>query len=172
MANCDLPKHIDVLKRAEQRVALAGKASLASMSRLVSLVTMQEGDAAIDWQFGKDEEGRIFIKGSLTADLTVVCQRCLEPMIYSIVDTVSLSPVANDTQADTLPDHYEPILIEQDSVQLLSLIEDELILRLPMVPMHDLASCRITEKFDVEIISDEETNSANKAFAALAKLKL
>lgn len=172
MADCDLPKRIDVLKRAEQASSLQGKVSLASMSRLASLVTEQAGNATIDWQFGKDQEDCVFITGLLEADLTLICQRCLEPMTYSILDNVSLSPVFNDEQTEELSERYEPILIEQDGVELLPLIEDELILRLPMVPMHDLANCRITEKFDVEITSDEKTNSANNAFSALAELKL
>jgi uncharacterized protein len=54
----------------------------------------------------------------------------------------SFSPVKNDDAAENLPSYYDAIdLDENGEVNLLALVEDELILAIPLIPMHKPEDC-------------------------------
>jgi len=90
-------------------------------------------------RFYLDGEGRAVIEGEMAGDFELVCQRCLQPMSYTVKASVSVSPIASDAQAKQLPAHYEPLLMTNGEVNFAQWIAEELHLALPLVARHDTA---------------------------------
>ncbi len=73
-------------------------------------------------------------------------QRCGIPFAHRVHTTYCFSPVINDEQAEALPESYEPIEVDEfGEADLLAMIEDEIILSLPVVPLHESEHCEVYE---------------------------
>jgi uncharacterized protein len=163
-----IPEHIDPYRFAEQSLELDGFVKISDMSRLLNSVNSAEGLANVHLQFGIDQQGLTYLKGNIKADLTLQCQRCMEPFIYEIISDFALGIVSTLDEANALPGHYEPALAKEGSLALRELIEDELILNLPIIPRHDPNVCKAQFPADDEKHKESNTNP----FHVLASLKV
>lgn len=69
-----------------------------------------------------------------------------ETVPHHVHTTYCFSPVRNDEQAEALPEAYEPIEVNEfGEIDLLALVEDEIILALPVVPVHDSEHCEVSD---------------------------
>lgn len=138
-----VPEHIDPFRFAEQSLHLDGVVKLADMPRLSISLTSNEGVAAVNLHFGLDEQKVPFLEGQVEAKLHLQCQRCMEPYIYEIMSRFVLGIVNTLDEANALPDHYEPALAKDGHLALRELIEDEILLNMPIIPRHDLQDCKV-----------------------------
>jgi uncharacterized protein len=141
MSKNTFPREIQPLKLANKGERLQGSVALSEMQRLRVLLAEASGNADFSLEFGKDEDGFCFITGQIKADLTMTCQRCWHPFLLLLVAEVHLSPVDDDKAADQLPSRYEPLLCKHGVVLMSTLLEDELLLQLPLVPKHSEGEC-------------------------------
>jgi uncharacterized protein len=141
MTTNNLPKYIQPVRMAEQSAVLHGKLDLALFTRLKDLLADNQGWVEVSLQFGKDQEHYKYVCGEIGAKLHLICQRCLKPFDYQLQAEVSLSPTLNEAAANKLPARYEPLLISEDKLLLLTMVEDELLLGLPMAPRHANGEC-------------------------------
>jgi uncharacterized protein len=133
----DLPTWIDPKCLAVARENLNGHIAFAQMERLRHSLCDVQGDAHIDWLFATDNKQRPTIFGRVQAQLPMLCQRCLQPMYWAIDKRVALVVLTHEpTENDELPTGYEAITLTSTPVSLKSLIEDELILALPITAAH------------------------------------
>lgn len=150
MTTKTLPKYIQPLRLAEQRASLHGQALLRDFSRLHDVLSDTTGEVSVHLQFGQDNEGVAYITGVLDTVLQLECQRCLKPLPYSLHVEVSLSPVFNEVTSKNLPERYEPLLLDEDQVTLIDMIEDELLLSLPLVAKHEAGCVARGQKTEAE----------------------
>lgn len=139
-----IPEHIDPFRFAEQGLGLHGAVKIADMQRLSKEIAAGEDWVSVDLHFGRDEQGITFLKGHLETTLTLQCQRCLEPFTYGIMSDFILGIVNTLDEANSLPEQYEPALANEGSLALRDLIEDEIILNLPIIPKHKPEDCKMT----------------------------
>jgi uncharacterized protein len=163
-----IPEHIDPYRFTEQSLHLEGAVKLADMPRLNPSLC-EEGDTVlVRLHFGVDEQGINYIKGHLETRLKLQCQRCMEPYIYEIMSDFVLGIVSSLDEANALPELYEPALTKDGSLALRELIEDEIILNLPIIPRHEIETCNMTLPFrDAEW----EKSDTKNPFAVLKVLK-
>jgi uncharacterized protein len=95
----------------------------------------------------------------------MTCQRTLKRFAQPIDSTSDVAVVASESEADALPEDLEPKLVPDGRLRLVELVEDELLLALPLVP-RDPASEPVGE---AEQADDE--SEASGPFAALEKLR-
>ena len=138
-----IPETIDPNRFAEQNLTLEGNVRLADMARLNSTLNAPEDVVAVRLTFGVDEQGTTFIKGHLDTTLVVECQRCMEPFRYEIISDFAVGIVTSLDEVNTLPENYEPALAQDGKLALRELIEDELILNLPIIPKHEPEDCNV-----------------------------
>jgi uncharacterized protein len=131
-----LPEFIDPFALVEKRQGFKGSVGLAKMKRLASLLVESSGDAGLEIQFGRDSAGQAIATGKVTAVVRLQCQRCLEPMDFNVNSEFSLAIVSSLAEARSLPENFEPLVVDQTALSLTELIEDEIMLALPAIAMH------------------------------------
>ena len=138
-----IPEHIDPFRFAEQSLQLDGVVRVADMHRLNSSLTSHDNTVAVNLQFGVDEQGITYLKGHIATRLELQCQRCMEPFKYEIMSNFVIGIVNTLDEANSLPEHYEPALAKEGNLALRDLIEDEVILNLPIIPRHEPENCNV-----------------------------
>jgi len=172
MSEGRLPDRIDPYRFAETRRILKGRLGVASMRRLVDHLADDTGEVAVDLEFGVDDDGIRYMRGRLQGELVVPCQRCLGEMTLSMDTEVCLGMISDESLVDRLPEPYEPLVVGDEPMYLRDIIEDELILALPVVARHDDGECagELSSGPGTEKESEPGEERENP-FAELAKLK-
>jgi uncharacterized protein len=106
------------------------------------------------------------------ATLRVTCQRCLTPMDLPLAVNNLFRFVADEATALAQDDECdEDLLVTSRAFDLHALVEDELLLALPMVPMHSVCPVAVTLEVRDADFADDTAPAANP-FAKLAGLGL
>ncbi len=121
---------------AARNAVLSGEIQLEELKRLSGLVESGDGAVDIRLSFETRGEGWQALELRYAAELTVICQRCLEPMQLRLEDDVGYGIVAGESWAAVLPTDVEPLILDEDRLSPMQLVEDELIVSLPMAPRH------------------------------------
>ncbi len=107
----------------------------------------------------------------------LVCQRCLEPVKLKLALQRRFLVARSEQEADEVPmddDHIE-VVVGSESFDIEALVEDEVLLSLPLVPMHQDChhpELRLDEnKALSESIEGKAAESKPSPFAVLEKLK-
>jgi uncharacterized protein len=163
-----LPDRLDLYAAAEAGRVLRGRVELARLVRALPQLESPEGELEVSLELGRDEDGTRYLAGSVQGRLVLLCQRCLEPMEYPLDVTFRLGLVHSQEQSQGLSDRYEPLLITGEPASLAEIITDEVLLALPIVPLHGgTSTCRPP-------VRDHQTpanSQRENPFAVLAKLK-
>lgn len=170
---------IDPYAYATQGRKLDGSLPLSALQRLIPLLATDDADEIarhqIDYSllFGVDEGGVRGVLGTLKATLPLICQRCMGEMLMAVTVDVQLGMVNSRQAAQNLPESYDPLLVTDEETTLESIVEDELILALPQVAMHETEDCPQGETFRKKEGLTEEENGPKREnpFAMLAELK-
>ena len=172
MQKVKLPLTTDPVKDAQRRLDYQGYYAADQLQRLSELVGKVLSNAQVTLSFFIDSQKLVVMKGKATIDVELECQRCNQPFIQYLETEFSYSPVSKPEQIDDLPEIYEPIEFNEfGEIDLLGTIEDELILCLPIVPMHDSEHCEVSVAEQVFGELPEELASKPNPFAVLASLK-
>lgn len=159
---------IDPWQLASQGSVLQGRLALTKMERLQMALSAHAEWATLDWHFSMIN-GQPVIRGSVAADITVQCQRCLQDMPFQAAGETWLCAVREGFDEEKLPQGFEPVIIEHQHIILSHLVEDELILLLPFAPMHEVCP---ENPYHLEINEEtKETPQKPNPFAVLAHLK-
>jgi uncharacterized protein len=118
------------------------------MKRLVPLLDSSEGDANFTAAFDYDFEHRARIRIRVHSELRLLCQRSLESYTEVVDRESELSVIEDLSEQDLLPDTCEPILVENRTLAMMGLVEDELIIGLPQVPRNPAADTVIVSTCD------------------------
>ena len=132
------PKLGDPRKFAQQGISLQGFVPLDALARLAEAVQKPSGTVEVDLAFGINEEGKKVVTGHAASDLTLVCQRCLEPVAVSVESNISLGIVWDEEMAAKLPEYLDPWIVGEGAADLFEMIEDEMLLNLPAVAYHEV----------------------------------
>lgn len=165
-----LPVFIDPYRLAETWRQFKGDVPLREMTRLVSLLARDQGDVQANIEFGVDDERVRYMKGHIHATLEMACQRCTRPMSIVIDRDFNLGLVASEVEAERLHSGYEPLIVEAKTMALAEILEDEIILALPMIATHAEGACEAAVGGGEPAPGVEEQPRKNP-FAVLADLK-
>ncbi len=110
------------------------------MSRLGGCLVEAEGAVSLELFFYRDAEGLRFCEGEIRATVRVWCQRCLGPLDVQLRSELKLQLVEGTAATKPRPG-YEAWAAGRGAVSLLDLVEEELLLTLPMAPMHAEGQC-------------------------------
>ena len=167
MFSGQLPQFLDPRKYADQGRVVEGQLTVGDLPRLQDYRESLDQPVAISLAFGRDEEGHRRIEGEVSTKLVLPCQRCLEPVTCDVQATINVALVWNEDQAKALPERLDPWLIDDEPMVLTDLLEEELLLAMPLVALHD--PCPTALPHDSG--EPEKQENADNPFAVLAQLK-
>ena len=108
---------------------------LAELSGLRSLRASVAGDVHGRVQFARSQ-GVAVAELSMRGIATLECQRCMQPMQLAIDSVARVALVASEAEAETVRSDFEPVLAAGGRISVGELITEELLLTLPLVPLH------------------------------------
>jgi len=126
----------DLMALAERGAVLEGTLKLAKLARLKDLLNSSAGSASARVAFSRGHDDVLLMELQCQASLELVCQRCLEPVVHEVSERVDFAVAETEDSLAMLPRGVELIALEGDRFQPATLIEDELIVSLPLVPRH------------------------------------
>jgi uncharacterized protein len=173
MQKVKLPVEVDPFRAAKRRLDFEGVLMIHQMPRLVDATLKVNRDADVSLNFGTDSQGLAVLTGKVKVEVELECQRCGEGFNHLLAADFQYSPVCDDEQTEQFPDAYEPLeLNENGEIRLHQLLEDELLLAMPLIAMHELVECRVKTEQQVfgDIAAEEEQTQPNP-FAVLESLK-
>lgn len=132
-----LPDYVDFLRLARQGQRLRGELSQSRMPRLASSLRDDTGLARADLDFGLDARRQPVLRARIETELVMECQRCLAYFRFPVRVETLFGLIEHESQAERLPEDYEPLLLGDAPMSPLELVEDELILALPVVARHE-----------------------------------
>lgn len=171
MFSGQLPHYIEPRKLADQGGSICGQTTVAALPRLSEFEQSQGEPVDIALTFARsDEDGVRSVQGTISTRLVMTCQRCLEPVTCDVTARVRLALVWSEDDIDAVPERFDPWLVADDKMPLAPLLEEELLLALPLVAMHEQCPTQLP----VTSVQEDEAASQEKAdnpFAILATLK-
>jgi len=168
---------LDVKAFAQAGAVLSGQDLLSKYERLLAEAGGQGADRPVEWEvrgeMHTDASGfaQIWLHLSAQVSLPLTCQRCLGPADIAVAVDHAFRFVATEAQAEAEDEEAEEdVLVLSHDFNLRELIEDELLMGLPLVPRHEVCPTEVkltTQDADFEAASAAKPNP----FAALAGLK-
>lgn len=133
---------LDSLRFARVGDRLSGEVPVAQFDRLSDSLVSDEGSVSYVLQ-GRTEFGRPVLYLEIDADVVLRCQYCLEPYLQSLHIEQAL-PLARDEAELERWERDDPLLdalIAEPALDVLALVEDEILLGLPVAPRHPDGGC-------------------------------
>ncbi len=138
------------------------------MQRLEGLIVEREStEVSFRLTFAHDEQRQVRVEVQVAGTVPMQCQRSLKTFDQEIEGSSVVGVVSSEQAADGLPDDYEPKLCADNRLKLLELIEEEVLLSLPLVPI-DPESERVS---DTQQSVGQETHRPFEVLAALKSAK-
>ncbi len=166
-----LPETANFVRQVEYRRVIEGIYPLAKLDRLRDQLVSDAGNITAKLEFG-NSVGFDCLKGSVSARLLVECQRCLQPVEIELSGRFKFALIKSEDELELLPEEFEPLMLEAEEQSIIDLIEDELLLSLPMVTVHENACSNYMTKQNKLVKQAIKTErEAAHPFAALKALK-
>ena len=127
----------DLLKRGDPVVGrLRATVPVTALPRLAESLSDSEGSVEVDVRVSRASSGIPLVEGTLRGRLRRDCQRCLEPVDLDVSTELKLA-VTGTGGEELAPADFEPWQTDEQDLTLGQLLEDELLLALPMVTRHE-----------------------------------
>ena len=170
MSNTALPREAELRTWASRGIEVEGDVLVSRMPRLQAVVERGEKPALASLRCWKDQQNRYIVDVKVQMTVALECQRCLSHCELELVTQSRLCVVWNEDSIKELPSGYDP-LVAGDTSDLHALVEEELLLALPAVPMHDVGDCKDVSRTFGDSTMDvvEEKESPFAALSALLK---
>lgn len=170
-------QHLDLAALAQAGDSLEGHLPINALERLREETDAPSLERLVTWQARGEQRldasgsPQVWLHLNAQVTLSLVCQRCLAPADIAITAQRSFRFVASEAQAQAEDEEAEEdVLVLSRDFDLLALVEDELLMGIPLVPRH--VSCPGDVKLKTQD-ADFEAAQATKPnpFAALAALR-
>ena len=176
MEHLSAPTRLDVKALAQSGQEISGTDALSNYARLAQDLRGQSPDLSFKWiargeeRLGTTGKAESWLHLSLDAALPLVCQRCLGPVDVHVSPKRLFRFVASEAEATAQDDNCdEDLLVLSREFNLAELIEDELVLEVPLIPRHDI--CPVSVKLAVADADFADSAVAKPSpFAALSAL--
>ena len=154
---------IDSIEFARAGQHLSGEVAVGALVRLADSLFDAGGELKYELKGGSDARQRLRLQLAVTGSINLVCQRCLGSLAYPVAVDANLLVLTESAGGETAElDDLDgvPAAAQTD---VWSLVEDEIMLAIPLAPRHAEELCSPAVKAAGE--------RAASPFAALARLK-
>jgi uncharacterized protein len=160
----------DVRKLSDARAILELEILLADLPGLPVELILTGGPLHVQVHFGH-EQGFMVAEVALRGELVLACQRCMGPMQWHVDVKSTVLLIESEAEADGAPAEWETHLAADGRLSLAGLAAEELLLALPIVPLHaDGGQCDETVAAKVAQPAAAEPGTTARPFADLRAL--
>ncbi|MBO6556036.1 MAG: DUF177 domain-containing protein [Pseudomonadales bacterium] len=166
-----LPELLDHRRLANQQGVIEGSFPVKQLERFGEMLVDQAGDVNLKLEFSKGERDRTEVTGHLTAEVRLECQLCLQPVTLMLSSVFSVVVVKNEAELEHLEEEQDGVVHADKLIPVAALVEDELMLAVPMIPRHPDGECPDSDYAVTEdLAADEKDEPATtyRPFAGLA----
>lgn len=173
MSDQPVPVYVDTRRVFQQGAEISGFLDLARLPRFRQMLASDKADINVQLDFSLGDNGYREIHGRVHAAVEVACQRCLEPVAIEVDDELALALVRDDAEAAALRADLDPWFGPDIKLQLADLVEEQLMLSMPIVSYHDDGQCAqpAYAAAPAQPQDDEQDTARDNPFAVLEKLK-
>ncbi len=164
---------------AQDGVPLNETTLLQNMERLAHETQGLQPDSAVKWQASAElrprtgAEDDVWLHLAAEATVPLTCQRCMGVVETPVAVDQWYRFVASEDIAMAEDDQSEEdLLVMEPQFDLLAVLEDELLMALPLVPMHE--QCPVMPKLqagDAGVAGGPDADKKPNPFAVLAQFK-
>ena len=148
-----------------RQAQLNGKIEIGRLTRLCELLMSDKGSVSARFEFSQQGVDRTTVDLSYKGTLDLVCQRCLESVTEEISGRVLFVILEDDSMVSSAPEDHEPIVLSGIRCQPAEIVEDELIISLPLVARHSqIDECGSLVKGPGVLTSEDEVGLADPSF--------
>ena len=160
------PQSINPLRLAKNKEQIKGSLSFDSLTRLEDILLDNHGQVQYSLSFDFDASGICLIESYIDTAVLLQCQRCLKSVIIEIQKSSVFGVYKDSDEFKKLEDNYEPCQLDEEFILVEKLVEDELLLAIPRIPLHSDKRC-----IGEDALKALNTNNKMNFFSALAILK-
>jgi uncharacterized protein len=154
---------IDCVEFARSGGVLDRSVGLDELPRLADLLTTTVGRLSVRLEGWRDSAGKSWLQVAIAGEPTLCCQRCLGGVKFplDIRSRLQLIAPGEDWPDEDLADDSADAVAAEKALAVLSLIEDEVLLALPIAPTHEQCESPL----------ENASGHDSSPFAALVALK-
>lgn len=139
-----IPETIKPFQFATKSLKFLQDYQIKDFPRINTLASNSEAIVAVELNFSL-EFGKIpCVKGEIELDVVLDCQRCLNEVSIHLQPNFKLAFLQNEQQGEELNLDFETILDSNEEFSSIDFITDEILISIPMIPMHDY-TCVFTQ---------------------------
>ena len=121
---------------AEREAVLSGEIGLRQLTRLRELLHSDRGSIQASLKFHRQTNRSVTVDLIFETVLELICQRCLEPVVRDVSERSSLTLLVPESMNSRVANEGEAVVLTEGRLNPAALIEDELIVSLPIIPRH------------------------------------
>lgn len=129
-------KPLEIDRLAEAGAEMDFAIPLAELSGLRSVRAEIGGEVHGRVHFGRERAFAV-AQLSLSGLATLECQRCMQPMELPLETVTRVAFVTSEADAGRVGEDLEPVLAAGGRISIGELVTEELLLMLPIVPLHE-----------------------------------
>jgi uncharacterized protein len=166
-----IPARVEPRRLANQGVSLSGEIPATSFERLSDAIVKVVTPAQVSLQFDRNEQGKYVITGSVSMTIEVECHRCLQPMREVLSADIAVKLVWSEDDVSQVSKEWEPWVVASESMDMVALVEEELLLALPIVSYHPEQECTEKAGFSTGELPETAEPQRSNPFDVLKQLK-
>ncbi|MDE2122033.1 MAG: DUF177 domain-containing protein [Betaproteobacteria bacterium] len=146
-SDAGLPRRLNLKEFAQRGRELQGDVAVGALPRLAASLHGEASRLAelrVHWELrgmlrnGASGQAQLLVRLHVRGELPMLCQRCLQTSWHRLDDAVTLRLVDQEPELDGEElESDEEAFCALHPVDVAELVEDQLILALPLVPMHE-----------------------------------
>ena len=164
--NKSLPDQLKLFNFAKKEISLSGIYQISDFPKISEIASNKRDNLKVDLSFYLKNNKTPCVDGIIQLNIVLACQRCLDDLSIALAINFNLAFVRHNQESEELDSHYEIYVTEEKELATHDLISDEILLSIPMVPMHDY-DC-IKETNEQEIVEEKSENP----FAILRNIQI
>lgn len=165
-----LPDVVDAWRLVARGERLSGRLQVAKLGRLSQSIGGNEGYIDAVLTFGKTQLGTACLDVDLSGSVMLECRRTMTPFSYELVVENRLALVTSEAAAQAVEGELDTHVVAPGGLRPQEVVEDELILALPIMPLSPAAQAQSTPVV-FSTGSAPEEDEKKSPFAALEALR-
>ena len=160
-----LPERLKLFNFARKELNFSGQYQIKNFPELEKIANNKTDTVNASLSFSIENDRTPCVSGTISLVIALTCQRCLEDIDLDLNVDFGLGFVQNEQQGAGLSSRFELYVTKEEELPTIDLISDEVLLAIPMVPLHnfDCATYKNTE----QVVEQKQQNP----FAILENIK-